>query len=138
VRTSTTGAGACDVACLLHDGASASVEYLREEVVPSLPEMTPKLVVQTKTEEAEVSDYSFALDLGLAEHTGVSLRKGRPDSLFKQLVDISLNPLKGLGRAAKEQLKAELYQKEVSYGSWVLSVVAALALVGVAVLIKKG
>jgi hypothetical protein len=100
--------------------------------------MTPKLIVRTKADEEDVSDYSFAIDLGLAEHTGISLRKGKPDTLFKQLIDISLNPLKGLGRAAREQLKAEMYQREVSYGSWVLSAVAALALVGVAVLIRKG
>lgn len=107
-------------------------------MIPSIPEMTPKLVVRTKADEEDVSDYSFAIDLGLAEHTGISLRKGKPDTLFKQLIDISLNPQKGLGRAAREQLKAEMHQREVSYGSLVLSAVAALALVGVAVLIRKG
>ena len=137
VRTTTTGAGACDVCCLLHDGTATSIDYLREEVIPSIPDMTPKVIVRTKSEEGEGSDYSFAIDMGLMEHPGISLRKGKPENLFRQLIDVSLNPIKGLGRAAKEQLKAEMHQREVSYGSWMLSAIAAMGLVGMAVLLRK-
>jgi len=115
-----------DVVCLIYDGSSSSMNYLREEVVPNLTQDMPRLLVLNRHNQQAESEsaYSFSLELGLREHAQIDLSKQRPDSLFLQLKDIAQHPYKGILRLEK---KRDLHPKESQSYVWGLAALGAAA-----------
>lgn len=86
----------CDIACIIFDGSLESINYLKESVIPFLPQKVPRLLILNKKDNQDHENvYAFSLELGLREYAQVNFAKRCPDSLFKQIRDIVQYPFKG-------------------------------------------
>lgn len=122
ILSKTEGKVQPDVVCLVYDGSSASINYIKKL---NLPESTPRILMLNKNDSIDhESAYSFALEIGLKECPQFNLRVQRPNTLFKQLKDYAVNPTRAPIRRAKVKNKP---RKQSNGLKWVIG---GLVLIG--------
>lgn len=88
-----------DVVCMVYDGSSASMNFIKKIVID---EKKPRILLLNKNDMAEHdSAYSFSLELGLRECPQFCLKTQRPNSLYKLIKDYATQPQKGSIRRGK-------------------------------------
>lgn len=113
-----------DVVCLIYDGSSAGINYIKKLPVD---ENCPRILMLNKNDTIDhESAYSFALELGLKECPQFNLKIQRPSTLFKQLKDYAANPNRVPLRRVKIKNKPK---KKGNLFGWMVAGLVVLAAV---------